>query len=83
MVRVPHRLEKGTSASEDVDLEGGGLCDLTSVEEENETPFIRVWKPFPNRRVLKILRGSSKGKVQKGQYLLAVGLGGYGISFSF
>ena len=25
----------------------------TLVEEENKTPFIRVWKPSPNRRVLK------------------------------
>ena len=43
-------------------LKGGGLRDPTSVGEENETPFIRVWKPFPSRRVLKTLRGSSKGK---------------------
>ena len=46
-------------------LKGGGLCDLTSVREENETSFIRVWKPLPNRRVLKTLRESSKEKVQK------------------
>ena len=33
---------------------GGGFGgDLTSVGEENETPFIRVWKLFPNRRILK------------------------------
>ena len=43
--------------------------------EENETPSIRVWKPFPSRRVLK-LEGSSKLK-ETGQYLLAVGLGRY------
>ena len=41
------------------------MWDLTSVGEENETFFIRVWKP---------LTGSLRGKVQRGQYLLAVGL---------
>ena len=40
-----------------------------------ETPFIRVWKPFPTRRVSKALRGSPKGKAQRRQYLLVVGLG--------
>ena len=39
---------------------GGGLCDPSSVGEENETFFIRVWKPLPSRRVLKTLRGSPK-----------------------
>ena len=29
-------------------------CDIPYwLGEENKTPFIRVWKPFPNRRVLK------------------------------
>ena len=51
-------------------LKEGGLRDPTLVWEENETLFIRVWKPI--RRVLKILKGSTKGKSQKGQYLLAV-----------
>ena len=36
-----------------------------------------MWKPLLNRRVLKTLRGSSKGEAQRGQYLLAVGLGCY------
>ena len=35
-----------------------------------------MWKPLPSRRVLKTLRGSPKGK-ERGQYLLAVGLGRY------
>ena len=54
-----------------------------SVGVENETPFIRVqkplsvWKPLPSRRVLKTLRGTRKRKAQRGQYLLAVGLGRY------
>ena len=30
------------------------------VGEENETLFIRVWKPLPSRHVLKTLRESSK-----------------------
>ena len=50
--------------------------DIAS-REENETFFIKVWKPLSSRHVLKTLRGSLKGKVQRGQYLLAVGLGGY------
>ena len=37
----------------------------------------KVWKPLPSRRVLKTLRGSTKRKAQRGQYLLAVGLGCY------
>ena len=36
-----------------------------------------MWKPLPSRRVLKILRESSKEKVERGQYLLAVDLGHY------
>ena len=45
------------------------------VGEENETFVIRVWKSLPSRRVLEILRGSLKGNVQRGRYLLAMGLG--------
>ena len=56
---------------------GGGLWDPTSVEEGNEAFFIRVWKPLPNRPVLKTLREVRKEKTQKGQYLLAVDLGCY------
>ena len=47
--------------------EGGRFRDPTSVGEENETPFIRVWKPLPSRRVLKALRENPKGKVQRRQ----------------
>ena len=36
------------------------LWDPTWVGKENETSFIRVWKPFPSRRVLKALRGNPK-----------------------
>ena len=60
------------------DPEGGVDCENpTLVGEENETPFIRVWKPFPSKRVLKTLRKSPKGKAQRRQYLLAVDLGCY------
>ena len=36
-----------------------------------------VKAPLPSRRVLRILMGSPKGKVQRGQYLLAVELDCY------
>ena len=50
---------------------GETLFELsTLVGEENETPFIRVWKPFPNRHVKgKPIRGNLEGKAQRGQYL--------------
>ena len=35
----------------------------TSVRVENESFFIRVWKPLPSIRVLKILRKNSKRTV--------------------
>ena len=53
------------------------MWDPTSVGEENETPFIRVWNPLPRIRVLKTLRGTLKGKTQRGQCLLAVDFGRY------
>ena len=51
------------------------LWDPISVGEGNKTFFTRVWKSLLNRRVLKTLRENLKGKAQRGQYLLAVGLG--------
>ena len=53
-----------------------------SVGEENETPFTRVWKLLPSRRVLKTFRVNPKGKVQRRQYLLVVGLNRYSFVFS-
>ena len=50
------------------------MRDLTSVREENETLFIMIWKPLLDSIVLKTLRGSLKGKIQREKYLLAVGL---------
>jgi len=42
-----------------------------------------VWKPLPSRRILKILRGSLKENVERGQYLLAVDVsGGFGHYFA-
>ena len=55
----------------------GRLWDPTSVGEGNEPFLVRVWKRLLNRRVLETLRGSPKEKAQRGQYLLAVGLGRY------
>ena len=48
-----------------------------SIGEGNEAFFIRMWKPLPSRHVLKTLRGSPKGKAERGQYLLTVSLGCY------
>ena len=42
------------------------LWNLTSVGEEYEAFFIRVWKPLPSIHVLKTLSGSPKGKAQRG-----------------
>ena len=53
----------------------GWIVDPTSIGEENETPFIRVWKPLPSRDIVKTLRESPRGKAQRGQYRLSVGLG--------
>ena len=39
--------------------------------------FLRVWKLLPSRHVSKILMGSPIKKAQRGQYLLAAGLGYY------
>ena len=52
------------------------MLDPILVGAENETFFMKVWKPFSNRRVLKTLRGNLEGKTQRGQYLLAVDLNG-------
>ena len=41
-----------------LDSERGRLWDPTFVGEESETPFIRVWKPLPRRRVLKTMSKS-------------------------
>ena len=40
----------------------------SSVGKENEIFFISLWKPLRSRRVLKTLRASTRGKIQKGSY---------------
>ena len=52
----------------------GYSCEISHRLERGIAFFIRMWKPHPSTRVLKTLRGSPKGKTQRGQYLLAVGL---------
>ena len=42
-----------------MDLEMGWIV-------ENETFFIRVWKPPSRKRALKTLEGSREGKAQRG-----------------
>ena len=44
-----------------------------------QTTVYKVWKPspIPYQTRFKALRGSPKGKAQRGQYLLAVDLGRY------
>ena len=71
---VPHRLERGTSTSEDAGPERGWIVRSHICWRGEQSIFIRVWKPLPSRRVLKTLRGSLEGKTQRGQYLIAVGL---------
>ena len=39
--------------------------------------YIRVWKPLPNKHVLKTLRESPEGEAQRGPDLLVVGLSCY------
>ena len=48
------------------------LWDPTSVGKENETFFIRVWKPLPNIPVLKTLKESSN-ECQRGCWALKEG----------
>ena len=62
----------------------GGLRGLTSIGKGNVCQQGRwpegvdwVWKSLSSRCVLKTLKGSLKGKAQRGQYLLAMGLGSY------
>ena len=71
---VPHQLGKGTSVSEDAGPRRGWIMRSHigwGVEQSI------LYKGVPNIHVLKPLRGSSKGKAQRGQYLLAVCLGRY------
>ena len=44
------------------------------VGEENKTFFIRVWKPLPRRRVLKILEGKPERESSKKTIFASGGL---------
>ena len=59
---------------EEISMYREDLWDLIFVGEENETLFIRVWKPLPNKRVLKQWGWRQYIASQSGQYLLTVGL---------
>ena len=50
--------------------EGGRLRDPTSVEEKNETFFIKMWQPLLPRHILKTLRENPKRKPQNESVLL-------------
>ena len=72
---VPHRLEKGMSGSEDAGPEGGWIVRSHIGWGGERNIFYKCVETSP--RVLKTLRVSLKGKAQRGQCLLAVGLGRY------
>ena len=77
---IPHRLERGTNASENVASRRGWIVrSHIGWRGERSIFFIRVWKPILSRHVLKTLRGSSEGKAQRRQYLLAVRLGWFSL----
>ena len=58
-------VERGARANENIVLEGGGLCDPTSVGEGNETFFIRMWKLLHSKCVLKNLRKPKRENSKK------------------
>ena len=75
------RTEKQENLEVDLDAKPQGkfqilenLEDPTSIGEENENFFIRVWKSLPSRHVLKTLKESPKGKAQRGP-----DIGGFGL----
>ena len=49
---VSHQLKKGTSANEDIEPQMEVDCEIPRQCCRGEC-FIRVWKPFSSRRVLK------------------------------
>ena len=68
---------EGNECHEDTGTRRRVDCEIPHHSGENETFFIRVWKPLFSRRVLKTLRESSKRKAQREQYLLVVDFGHY------
>ena len=69
----------GRSANKDGEPQRGWMVrsHIRRRGEENETFLIKEWKLLPSRRALKALRRNPKGKVQRGQYRLAMDLGCY------
>ena len=57
---VPHRLEKGTSVSENAGPKRGWIVMSHIGWGGEQNTIYKVWKPSPNRRVLKPERESSK-----------------------
>ena len=73
-LQMVSKSDTGRCVSEEIEPRRGVDCEIPNpVGEENETFFIRLWKPLSSIRVLKTLRGSPKGKAQRGQYRLAMG----------
>ena len=65
----PKSIEEGNECQRECwATKEGGLWDPTLIGKRNKTLFIRVWKLLPSQHVLKTLRGSPKGKVQRRQY---------------
>ena len=58
-LEVPHRLKKGTSASEDAGPRRGWIVRSHIVWRGEQSIFIMVWKPLPSRHVLKNFEGKS------------------------
>ena len=65
---IPHRLEWKKSASEDVGPRKRMDYEIPYQLERGSKHFffyITVWKPLPNRHVLKVLRENRKGKTPR------------------
>ena len=75
LVGIPHQLEKGTSASEDIGPWTGVDCISHIGWGEDKTPSIKVWKPLSSRRVLKTLEGKPERESQKRTISASGGLG--------
>ena len=61
---ISHRLERGTSANEDVGPRKEVDCEIPHrLERGTKHSFIRVWKPLPSRCVLKTSKENPKEAV--------------------
>ena len=75
---IPYRLrgEPRRFASEDVESRMRWIVRSHVDWREEQNLFIRVWMSLSNQH-FKTLRGNLKGKTQRRQYRLAVGLSSY------